>query len=178
MKTRTKITYLLLLMISAISCDEIDKLTEFDVTDDFSTTVNVSVPLDSEGMPQSYTNSTTISIVSNQQINDNLNLIQSISLNSLAYEISNFTGAEGATLTEASLNIGATNIAISNINLKASDDNNTVYSIEDSGQINAIASALKTNPTITVTVSGTVSETPVSFDIIISIDTTVTIDVI
>lgn len=178
MKTRTKISYLLLLMISAFSCDEVDKLTEFDVTDDFSTTLNVSIPPDSEGMPQSYTKSTTISIVSNEQIKDNLNLIQSISLNSLTYEISNFAGEEGATLTEASLSIGSTSIAIGNINLKTSDDNNTVYNIEDSGQLNAIASALKTDPTITVTVSGTVSETPVAFDIIINIDTTVTIDVI
>jgi hypothetical protein len=177
MKITKKLSLLFLVMITALSCDELDELTEFDITDDFSTTVTISTD-DTEG---SFNQSATIDLASNQDIQDNLELIQSVSVNSLNYEINNFVpgeGAEDAIITSASLTLGSTVISVSNINLKASDDNNIVYEVENSSLLNAIANALASNTAITASVSGTVDSVPVTFDVIITIDVKVTIDVL
>ena len=178
MKITKQLSLLLVVLMTAFSCDELDELTEFDISDDFSTTVTIDVPENEGGMSDSFSYSEVIDIATNQQISDNLNLIQNIRLNSLTYEISNFTGAEGETVTEASLNLGSTSISVENINLKASDDGNIVYDIEDTSLLNAIANALESNTALTVSVTGTVNATPVTFDVIINIDVTVTVDVL
>lgn len=62
MKKITKISVLILVMITLFSCDKLDELTEFDITQDFSTSVNIDVIEDSEGAAQSWSQSSTISI--------------------------------------------------------------------------------------------------------------------
>ncbi|WP_282030642.1 hypothetical protein [Winogradskyella eximia] len=178
MKIKTKLSVLLLIMITAFSCEDLDELTEFDITEDFTTTYNISVPEDSEGMPQSFSESATIDIAENEEIQDNLDLLQDVTLNSLSYEIANFSGAQDATLTEATLNFGSVSISISNINLQQSDIDNTIYEIADTSLLNAIADALENNIAINASVTGTVSATPVVFDIIINLDVTATVDVL
>lgn len=178
MKIKTKLSVLLLVMITAFSCDDLDELTEFDITEDFTTTYNISVPEDSEGMPQSFSESATIDIAENEEIQDNLDLLQDVTLNSLSYEVANFSGAQDATLTEATLNFGSVSISISNINLQQSDIDNTIYEIADTSLLNAIADALENNIAINASVTGTVSATPVVFDIIINLDVTATVDVL
>ena len=178
MKIKTNLSVLLLVMITAFSCEDLDELTEFDITEDFTTTYNISVPEDSEGMPQSFSESATIDIAENEEIQDNLDLLQDVTLNSLSYEIANFSGAQDATLTEATLNFGSVSISISNINLQQSDIDNTIYEIADTSLLNAIADALENNIAINASVTGTVSATPVVFDIIINLDVTATVDVL
>lgn len=178
MKIAKKLNLFLLIIITAFSCDELDELTEFDITDDFSTSVNISVPDLGDGMAGTFSQTASLDISSNQEIQDNLNLIQNVSLNALTYEISNFNGAEGATITEASLSFNGTSVSVSDINLKQSDDANTVYEIADSALLNAVANALKNSPEIVVTLTGTVNATPVAFDVIIRLDATLTIDVL
>lgn len=160
------------------SCDELDKLTEFNVDDNFSTSVNVDITEDSEGMPQSWSESAIIDIGTNSDISDNLNLIQNVSIKSLTYVINNYTGQDDATITEAMLSFNGNSISIENINLSSSDTNNTVYTITDAALLNSIGSILEKSSKLTVTVSGTVSSTPVKFDVIFTIDTEVTIDII
>ncbi|WP_405576109.1 hypothetical protein [Winogradskyella sp. Asnod2-B02-A] len=178
MKIKTKLSVFLLVMITAFSCDDLDELTEFDITEDFTTTYNISVPEDSEGMPQSFSESAIIDIAENVEIQDNLDLLQDVTLNSLSYEISNFIGSEDATLTEATLNFGSVSVSISNINLQQSDIDNTIYEIADTSLLNAIADALENNTAINASVTGTVSATPVIFDIIVNLDVTATVDVL
>ncbi|WP_299106631.1 hypothetical protein [uncultured Winogradskyella sp.] len=178
MKITTKVGVLLLLMVTAFSCDDLDELTEFDVTEDFSTTFNVSITEDSEGEPQSFTQTSTLDITVNQVIQDNLDLIQDISLNELTYEITNFSGAEDATLSDGVITFGTSTVSIANINLQQSDIDNTIYTINDTSVFNAIADELENNSMISVTVSGTVSETPVVFDVLVNADITATIDVL
>ncbi len=180
MKITKKISFLLLVMITAFSCDELDELTEFDINEGFSTSFNIDLPDLGEGMPASISETATIDISSVQEIQDNLNLIQSISVNSLTYEIRDFTedSAEGAIVTEASLSFNGSSISVSDINLQESDDNNTVYEIEDLTLLNSIASALQNNPVITGTITGSVNATPVTFDVILNLDITVTVDVL
>lgn len=175
---KLKINLVLLLILTVFNCSEIDKLTEFDVTDDFNTTIEISIPDNDGGNSITLSESSTIDIATNAEIKKNLNLIQDITINSLTYEVSDFTGAENATITNVSLNIGETTIAVNDVNLKQSDDNNTIYSIENASQLKSIAAYLKNASSVTVTLSGTLSATPVTFDVIIELDSTFTIDVI
>ncbi|MFI1770345.1 hypothetical protein [Thalassobellus citreus] len=175
---RLKINLLLLLIATVFNCSEIDKLTEFDITEDFDTSIEISIPDNDGGNATSLSESSTIDISTNAEINKNLDLIQDATINSLTYEISDFTGAENATITNASLNIGGTIIAVNAINLKQSDDNNTIYSIENTDKLKGIATYLKNNSTATITLSGELSTTPVTFNIIIELESTFTIDVI
>ena len=69
-------------------------------------------------------------------------------------------------------------VSIENIILASSDTNNTVYTISNIELLNSIGSTLEDSSKITVSVSGTVSSTPVKFDVIFTIATEVTIDII
>ena len=175
MKKLTKISTLFIVMTILFSCDKFDELTEFNITQDFNTTVNVNVIEDSEGATQSWSQSSTINLASNNQIQENLDLVQDVRINSLTFKIVDFTGVEGAIATEASLSFGDTIIEVADIEL---DDNTSIYTIGSSSELNAIANDLKNNVEITTTASGTVTSTPVNFDVFISLDVTTTIDVL
>jgi hypothetical protein len=175
MKIVSKISLLLLAAITIFSCGELDELTEFDITQDFSTTVNVDITDDSDGEPQSWSQSSTINLADNDEIQANLDLVQDVNINSLTFKIINFIGVENAIATEATLSFGDTIIDIEDINLQ---DNTTIYSIGTSSELNAIANDLKNTSEVTVTVSGTVTSTPVKFDVVITFDVTTTFDVI
>lgn len=178
MKITKQISLLLALLLTAVSCDQVDEFTQIDITDDFTATINIAITEDSEGMPVSFTETATINITSNQDIQDNVDTIQNIAVNALTYEISNFDGAAGATVTEASLSFGNTAIAISNINLQEADTNNTAFPITGANLLNTIADQLENNSTILVTLSGTINETPVVFDVIVTLDVTVTAELL
>ncbi|MFI1745541.1 hypothetical protein [Thalassobellus sediminis] len=175
---KLKINLVLLLIATVFNCSELDKLTEFDITEDFDTTIEISIPDNDGGKAVALSESSSIDISSNEEINKNLDLIQDITINSLTYEVSNFTGAENATITNAILSIGDISIEVSDINLKQSDDNNTVYNIESPNELKNIATYLRNNSAATITLSGELSATPVTFKIKINIDSTFTIDVI
>jgi uncharacterized protein YjbI with pentapeptide repeats len=178
MNTTKKIALLLLVVFGAFSCDEVDDLTDIIVDDDFSTEITVSVAENTDGEPESFAETAIIDLASNQDVQDNLSAIEDVNINSLTYEITNFSGSENATVTEASINFEGTVIAVSDINLEQSDLDNTVYSIEDSSVLNDIANTLLNGTTVTVSLSGTVDATPVTFDVVIVVDATVTIDLI
>ena len=175
MKKTTKTSVLLFAMITIFSCDKLDELTEFDITKDFSTTVNVNLIEDSDGTAQTWRQTSTINLETIEEIQSNLDLIKSIKINSLTFKVINFTGTEGAIATEASLNFGETVIAVNDINL---EDSSTVYSIGSSLELSTIANDLKKTSQITATSTGTVSSTPARFDIVITLDVTTTIDVL
>jgi hypothetical protein len=178
MKITTKVGALLLLMVTAFSCNDLDELTEFDVTQDFSRTFNVSVPEGAEGEPQSINQTSTIDITANQAIEQNIDLVQDISINSLTYEIINFSGSEDAILSNGVLTFGSSTISVPNINIQQSDLDNTVYIINDTSVLSAIANDLENNSMVDISVTGTVSATPVVFDVLVNVDITATIDVL
>ncbi|BAO76218.1 hypothetical protein [Winogradskyella sp. PG-2] len=177
---RTKYSILLLFVFTTIlSCDKLDELTEFDVTDGFSTTVNINLS-EVSNEPQLFSESSTIALSSNQDIQDNLDLIQDIRINSLTYEISNYNAEQDSMimLTEASLSFANSNISVNDINLQQADNDNTLFSISDSELLNSIGNILENTPTIEAMVSGTISGSPVSFNVIINVNLTATIDVL
>ena len=177
MKVHVKITALLLLLFAAISCDEIDELTEIDIEDNISTTVGVDVP-DNQGAASSFTRTSTLNLASSQEISDNLDLVQNVVVNSISYEITDYTGAPNATISNASIAFGSTIIAISELNLEQADANNTIYSISNATDLAAISNALEANSILTVVVSAGIDNTPATFNVDVIMDVTVTIDVL
>lgn len=176
MKIQKHAILLFIVLASLYSCDKIDELTEFDVDGNFTTTITVEVAEDPNGEPQSFSQSGTINIAQNQDIQDNFNKIESIAINSLTYEITNFSGVEGAVITNASISFGATTIQVTDINVQQADADNQVFSVNNTQQLNAIAAALKNSPSLTVTISGSVNDTPVNFNVVVKANVTVTID--
>ncbi|MDB4108468.1 hypothetical protein N9551_02560 [Flavobacteriaceae bacterium] len=173
MKIISKISVLLLTMIAVISCDKLEELADIDFTESFTETVSVDVTEESE-TPQSWSESSTINIASNSMVQEYKDLIKDININSLEFEINDFLGVEGATISDASMSFGETSITLEDINLQEADTNNTVFPVSGAAQLNAIADELQKANVITTTFSGTISGTPVKFDVIITLDITVT----
>jgi len=176
MQITKKFILLLLVMTTAFSCDEVGELTDFDITDGFAETFTIAISGDSDDMPQSFTETVSIDLASNQDILDNIDLIENVDLNSATYEISNFVGMEGTTVTEASINFSGIFISVENIDLQQSDIDNTVYTIADSSVLNSIADILQNNTSVIATMTGTVDSAPVTFDVIVTLNVTVTVD--
>ena len=175
MKALKNISLLLVLAIFSFSCDELDELTEEDINTGFNTTLNVNVgAMD----PLTYTQTETIDLANNPDIQNALDLIQDIRINSITAQVSNYNGAAGIMVTNASFQFDNINVSVADIDLQSYDDNNTMIEISDSSQLNAIANALQADNEIIVTVSGTVDGSPVNFDVIVTLDVTVTIDVL
>lgn len=180
MKTRTTIASLLLyvfVFFVASSCDEVDKLTEFDVNETITQTINVNVP-DNQGNPITLDETTEIDLSTLDEVQDNLDLIQSVDVNSISYEISNFNGEPEATISNASITFGSTSISVADVNLQEADSNNSVFTIADTGELSAISNALQSSSSINVVLTGDLNSTPISFDVILRLDVTVVIDVL
>ncbi len=173
MKLLKKTSILLFIFCISFSCDEIDELTEFDISTDYETTIEVSVPA---GEDLTFSDATTIDLVSDQDIQDNLDAVENIELNSLTYEIDNFVGVEGAMITEAAVTAAGITVNVADINLQAADASNQQFVIADTALLNTIASTLQNTTTVTVTLTGTVNEAPVDFEVILRLDITVTVD--
>ncbi|GGZ77485.1 hypothetical protein [Algibacter mikhailovii] len=175
---KTKATLLIILLLNVLSCDEIDKLTEFDVRDNFESVFRISESANSEGQPVSITETVTVDISTNQEIADNLNLIQSIAIESITFKIENFSGNDNITLSNASIAFNNEIITLEDINLSSAEGSGTVYNIGTASNYNTIANILKNDPSVTAKISGTISEIPVSFDLRLKVDLKVVIDVI
>jgi hypothetical protein len=160
------------------SCDELDELTEIEVTDNFTRTISIDEASDSNGTSATFSKTEVISIASNQKIRDNFDKIESVKVNSLTYEFNNYVGEGAGTITNSSIIIGDLIIPIPDSNIKQADANNTVFSIDNLEDLMAFGSALKSSKIVVVLLGGTIDETPVKFDLIINTDVTAVIDVI
>ncbi|MBD0832452.1 hypothetical protein [Aestuariibaculum sediminum] len=172
---KLKLSYLFLVLTIFLSCDELDKLTEFDVSDNYGTTLNVAVP---EGGSMSWSENITVNLASNNQVQENLEYIQDVTITNLSFEIDNYVGAADGKLSNATISIAGNTISIGSIDLKAADDSNQIFSIGTAEQLALIAAYLKNEQRVTATLSGTLNTTPVNFDVNIDVEVTVTIDVI
>ncbi|WMI64280.1 hypothetical protein RBH94_09415 [Aestuariibaculum sp. YM273] len=172
---KIKLPFLAIVLLTIFSCEELDKLTEFDITDNLGTTLEVSIP---EGAPTNWSQEISVDLASNKQVQENLDYVQNVTINNLSFEITDYVGAADTQLTEASITVAGTSISIGTIDLKAADDANQVFSIGTEEQLAIIAAYLKQAESVTVTLSGIVSATPVEFNVVIDVDATITIDVI
>lgn len=185
---KNKLQLFLLATIVAIafsSCDEVDKLTEFDVKQNFETTLNIKASSQAAKQNQTtkdattvWSQTTTINLDENAEISKNLDLIERVAISSLKYEIVNYSGDESAKITDTSIDFGGTTVLIEDTVLKTADAADTKFTVSDADQLSAIATKLKTDKSLTITAQGKVNEQPVTFGIKLYINTTVTIDVL
>jgi len=187
MKLKTNLALLLFTALTISSCDEVDKLTEFTVEQDFDTTLNITTAVTKEAKPQakttegvSWSEQATIDLTDNEDVSSNLNLIEDVAINGLTYEIVNYSGPDNVAISETTIDFGGTVISIEDTNLKTADDADTTYTIDDTAKLSAIASKLKTDKTMTITASGTIAGDigDVTFGIKLHMETSITIDVI
>lgn len=178
MKISPKITYLLLIIVIIFSCDKVDELTDFDVTGDFETTVTVDITEDSQGAAISFEESKTIDIASDDRIQENLDLIEKVSIESLTYKFANYNLPEVITISDASISAAGMTIDIEDVDIAAAASAGTVYTVTNTSFLQAIESSLENQPEVTLTFEATISSSPVAFDLIVTLDTTVTIDAI
>ena len=129
-----------LTLLTLVSCNELDELTEFDVSQNLDATLRVDITEDSGGEPQNWSAATSVDISDNAEIQANLDLIESVMINSLTFKILNFEGEENAMVTDASISFGDTTIDVEDINL---NDNTTTYNLGTTAQLNTIANTLK-----------------------------------
>ena len=187
MKTKAYLPLLALVLLTFFNCDEIDKLTEINTTQKFETTLDIDVATKKEGKTQSksgndsfaWSESVTIDLKDNEKVNDNLDLIEEVTVTGLTYEIINYTeGSDTAAISDAQIDFDGTIITLEDVTLKTADDANTLYTIDDTDKLALIANKLKTDLEMTITASGQINETPVKFGIKLHLDTAIVIDVL
>lgn len=174
MKFVNVLGWLLIGSLCLNSCDESDEITEVDFDQTISTSLTVNSTDDSQGLPYQFTETTTIDFTTVQAIQDNIDDIQDAVIDSLSFEIDNYSGTPGVQVTTASILFNNTSIQISDIDLQTSDDNNTIYNIDDPAALAAIEDALQNDDQATVSLNGTLSASPAFFEVIFYLDVTVT----
>jgi hypothetical protein len=166
-----------LIAVFTFSCDEADEITVVDFTETISTTLTVDAPEDSAGSPVTFVETETIDFSTVQQIQDNIDDIQDATIDALSFEVNNYVGDPNIIASNATLNFDSTTIQIQDIDLQQADNNNTIFNIVDPAVLSALENALQSSNTVTtVTLTGTLSSSPVLFDVIIYLDVTVTAD--
>jgi hypothetical protein len=159
--------------LNLISCKQDDGITLTPVTDDFSTSVNImSTSFLDEG--QRFASNASIDISVNEIIEENQDFIIEARLNELSYEIVNFDGNAQTTLSDAVLIIGGTSIEIDNLIIE--NNLNTENHIVDRYLLNNIAYNFKNSTSINTLITGQLSDTSVSFDVLVRMNITVGID--
>ncbi|MCH4553624.1 hypothetical protein [Aestuariibaculum lutulentum] len=173
---KIKLPVLATILFTFFSCEELDKLTEFNVSDNFGTTLEISIPEDAS---TTWSQEVSVDLASNEQVQQNLDYVQNVTITNLSFEITDYVGAVDTQLTEVSINIAGTSITINEaIILKTADDNNQTFPIGTKEQWAIIAAYLKQAESVTATLTGIVSATPVEFNVVIDVKATITIDVI
>lgn len=171
MKTIKTLGILCLMIISA-SCDELDELTEFDTSFTLSESVLISVE-DGEEV-QTFSQSVSLDLSEDQDVADNLNAIEEVSIQSLTYSYMDVMGNEEAQIENAQFTVAGTSIEIEDVS--PADAQGATFTISDPSALNSIASALQNNPQTTISYTAEVLGAPVSFTLAIDVEVTVTID--
>ncbi|WP_400076823.1 hypothetical protein [Winogradskyella sp. R77965] len=159
--------------LNLISCKQDDGITLTPITDDFSATVNInSTSFFDED--HRFASNAPIDISVNDSIEENQDFIIEARLNKLSYEIINYNGDSQTTLTDAVLIIGGISIEIEDLVIQ--NNLNTESHVIDRYLLNNIAYYFKDSTSINALITGQLSDTSVSFDVLIRMNITVGID--
>lgn len=175
MKTSTTIFTAFVFLILCISCDEVEDLASFTANTTFNKTISVAVAEDPENPVQTVSETATISLEEDQELQDNLNLIETVRITSLTYEIRNALGNDMAHIQVASITFGNITLSIDDLNIVATDQANTIFSVTEAAQLTAIGNALKNNSNLTVTLNATIENNPINFDVAVTLTTAIEI---
>ncbi len=148
--------------------------------EDNQTTVNTSTPytLDESfevGIPQTGSGQTTFTETSTHDLSQliaNYSNINSVTVNSLTYQFSNFSGDTNGVISTATLTVNNVVIAtISNVNISQEAANGTVFQIADPAVVSQIETILETTSIVNLQASGTInSSIPLNFTIDLHLD--------
>ena len=169
-----KILGIIFLTIGLASCDEVKDAID-DITEvEFNTTLMESIPVTLEsGIEMNVSQSTTISI-DNDDTHDYLSKIESVSINSLTYKVTNHFGDDTAN-ADVDFYADQTVLNSHNIVIKEVSDAGTVFEITDVNSLNEIATKLENGSNVTIGMSGTAnSEGVTTFTVEVTIDVKVT----
>lgn len=163
-----KIAPILFAVFALLSCE------------DNQTTINISTPytLDESfeiGIPQTGSGQTSFSETSTHDLSQliaNYSDINSVTVNSLTYQFTNFSGDTNGEIDSATLTVNNVVIAtVSNVNISQEATNNTVFQITDATIISQIENILETTSVVNLQASGTInSSIPLNFNIDVHLD--------
>lgn len=174
MKNLIRFFAVLLLFVGYTSCDELDKLTEVDFDATVTDIINVN-PING-GVDVPLNNTVTIKLAdAGGDVQDYINNIESVTFNSLTYQVINFMGDATGEMTVDILADGV--IMDTHTSVTVSSQVGTIHEITDTAKLNAIASDLKNGNSVIFGIDGTAtSEGGMDFDIQVSLDVTVIAD--
>ena len=174
MKNLIKFLAVLVLIFGYTSCDELDKLTEVDL----STTVtkNISVTVD-DGLGSSVNISNSIDINIGDYIDsDYLSKIEEVKINSMTYKVINFSGDQTGEMTA---NLTADGVTLdTHTDVIVSNVVGEMYTIDDTAKLTTIANNLKNSSNdVVFAVSGTsINDGGMTFTIEITLNLKITAD--
>ena len=174
MKNLIKFLAVLVLIFGYTSCDELDKLTEVDL----STTVtkNISVTVD-DGLGSSVNISNSIDINIGDYIDsDYLSKIEEVKINSMSYKVINFSGDTAGVMTA---NLTADGVTLdTHTDVIVSNVVGEMYTIDDTAKLTTIANNLKNSSNdVVFAVSGTsINDGGMTFTIEITLNLKITAD--
>jgi hypothetical protein len=146
--------------------------------EDITQEVPVAVMAIANGDCIDYTETSTINIRSNSDINDNWIIVQSIQVESITWEVTNYVGDDGVFINSGLLKVGGTTFEVGKVDLKAADTGNEMFVITDVAKLAAIASEMKSNGSVTLILefsSGGNCENDYSYTLRFTADVTVAV---
>ena len=179
MKKLKTILVLTVLATVFIACDDAeDVLPTFNITNDVSKKLDLSVMANTNGDCVDFTEASTFDLRSNTDINENYSKVTALDINSITWGVTDFVGDDGVFLDGGLLKIGETSFEIGNFDLKASDTANEMFVITDVNKLIAIASEMLPSGSISMRLesrSGSNCENDFTFKFNLKQNVTVTV---
>jgi hypothetical protein len=140
---------ILLLIFTFVGCDEVEELTQVD----FNSTLTEEVQVTLSENNAAFSESLSINLADNDDIEPYLNKIESITVTSASYVIKDYNGLETAT---GSLTVNANSEVFGPFQHTFFTDNQnaTVFNF-DASRLNALGSSLSSNNQLSLNVNGT-----------------------
>ncbi len=163
---------LLVVVFVAFSCD--DDITEFNI----NSSLSEEIPVSATEADQNIAYEATIDAKDDSEISKNLEKIKEYDIEEVSFRVADYSGPDTANLS-GTLSVGNATTTFSadipslNIKLFADEDYTIALSEE---QLDALESILLESNQLKVTFTGSVSEVPVSFTLIITAKTKVKVD--
>lgn len=172
MRTALKILVTLTLVFSFTSCD--DELGNID----FNTVINKTIAIHVDQTTGEVVSFSTDELMSldNDDTHDYLDKIQDISINSLSYQLKNFSGDNTGIATLTFMIDSFSLQTHTDVNVKTMVDASEVFTITDTAFLNQIATALKNNQQVTAKYVGDIlcDDDAMDFEVKIVLDVAVT----
>ncbi|UTW65930.1 hypothetical protein KFE94_14915 [bacterium SCSIO 12643] len=167
---------LLLLAVAAFAftgCDKVANIENFAISNTFEEKVTLDV---TDADPNAFSKDFTIDAASDSDFKNNLSNISSYGIKKLTYRVSSFTGDDATTATgmaqfyEGNTAIGAP-IDMGLISFKALANSGNITEISVSNELKkTIEQKLLDNNSITLRVTGVISNKPMKADFVISME--------